>query len=234
MSTTDRIQPTHDRPSESARQRPLWWTGCAAGVLGAVATMASSPSVPVASRQSDASAALVRGFDGLDAKMRLSSAVGLTAVALLLVFVSELRRRLSSQEPTWSAVPLVAWAGGIAASAGLAVAFVVAAITGTLAQDGYRDTTLEVFSALGDNLAFGAWVPLGVTTGAIAVGSLRHGSLARWIGAVSAGATVLLLAAVLVGLPFASWLIACVWLVAAGIAVAQIETDPTASVIADR
>lgn len=40
----------------------------------------------------------------------------------------------------------------------------------------------------------------------------------RWLGALSALALVAVLAALLFGLPFASWALAGVWLVAAGVA----------------
>ena len=105
--------------------------------------------------------------------------------------------------------------------AALSVSFIVSAIAGTLVDEGYRDTTLETFGAFADNLAFAAWAPLGLTMASVAVSGLRQDTVPRWLGVISAGTTLLLLLALALGLPFASWILACGWLLAAGVACAR-------------
>lgn len=216
MTTTTQHPTTVDR-----RRRRIGWAGPAAGVVGALATMMSSTAVARGDRRSDPAAAVGEAFDGLAPVLKASSALGLVGVALVVVFVAELRARLDAAEPEGSTVPGLAWAGGVMAGAALSVAFIVTAVAGTLVDEGYRDTTLEVFGALADNLAFAAWAPLGLTMAAVAVGGLRRNAVPRWLGIVSAGTTAVLVAALLSGLPFAAWVLACAWLVAAGVDTAR-------------
>lgn len=197
------------------------WAGPAAGLTGALATMMSSTPVAVSDRRTDPASAITDAFDGLTTTLKASSAIGLISAALLIVFMAELRRRLDAQEPDGSTLPAITWAGGIMAAANLSVAFIITAIAGTLTDEGYRDTTLEVFGAIADNLAFAAWCPLGLSMAAVAIGGLRRNAVPRWLGIVSASTTIALLVALLLGLPFASWVLACAWLIAAGVATAR-------------
>src|SRR5690606_11301706 len=140
----------------------------------------------------DPAAAITDAFDGLATTLKAASALGLISVALLVVFMAVLRRRLEAQHPEGSVVPGLAWAGGVMAGAALSVAFIVSAVAGTLLDEGYRDTTLETFGALADNLAFAAWAPIGLTMAAVAVSGLKHSAVPRWLGLLSAGTTILL------------------------------------------
>ena len=169
----------------------------------------------------DPAAAITEAFDGLSTSLKAASALGFVSVALLVVFAVELRRRLEIETPASSAAPTLAGAGGLLAGAALSVAFIVSAIAGTLVDEGYRDTTLEAFGAFADNLAFAAWTPLGLTMAAVAVSSLRHQAVPRWLGVLSAVTTAMLVVALALGLPFASWILACGWLLAASVVLAR-------------
>lgn len=220
MTTT--AGPSTQTPTPTPTQRrPLAWSGLAAAVTGAVATMMSSTPVALDDRQTDPATAITGAFDGLATTLKAASAVGLLSVALLVVFISVLRQRLEARHHAGSILPGLAWAGGVMAGAALSIAFVVAAIAGTLVDEGYRDTTLETFGAFADNLAFAAWVPLGLTMAAVAASGLRHDAVPRWLGVLSTATTVVLLAAVGLGLPFASWILVCGWLLAASVATAR-------------
>ena len=217
MSRTTHTTRTADGRVRSVR-RAIPWTGVAAGVLGAIATMMSSTPADPSSRASDPAGTVTAAFDGLALTLKASSALGFVAVALLLVFAADLRRRLAAQDPAGGLGPGLAWAGALLAGAALAVAFMFAAMNGLLIAEGYRDTTLEAFSVIADNLAFAAWTPLGLTMAVVAVGAVRHASSPRWVGVLSAATLCVLIGALAVGLPFASWAIVCFWLVVAGVA----------------
>lgn len=206
------------------QSRLLPWSGVAAGITGAVATMMSSAAVDTSAREDDPAGAVIDAFEGLATTLKASAALGFLAIALLVVFVADLRRRLAAQERAGSIAPAVAWAGGLLTGGALAVSFAFAAMSSLLVDEGYRDTTLEVFSVITDNLAFAAWTPLGLTMAAIAVGALRNGSAPRWLGLVSALIVVVFVAALAVGLPFASWALGCVWLIVTGFACTRDRT----------
>lgn len=215
------MTPTVNPPTETLR-RSMAWSGLAAAITGAVSTMMSSTPVALGDRRADPASAITDAFEGLATTLKAASALGLISVALLIVFVTVLRQRLEAEHPAGSVVPGLAWAGGIMAGAALSVAFIVSAIAGTLLDEGYRDTTLETFGAFADNLAFAAWVPLGLTMAAVATSGLRHNAVPRWLGVLSTATTVVLLIALGLGLPFASWILACGWLLAASVATARL------------
>ena len=200
------------------------WTGATAAIIGAAATMLSSTPVAVDDRRADPASAVVQAYDGLTITLKAASGLGLLGAGLLVVFMAVLREWLEAHHPPGSAIPAIAWAGGLVAGAALTVAFIVSAIAATLIDEGYRDTTLEAFGALADNLAFAAWTPLGLSMAALAASGLRLGGTPRWIGAVSTATTVVLVLALAVGLPFAAWVIAFAWLLVTSAAVARSDT----------
>lgn len=199
----------------------LAWTGVGAGIAGAVACMLSALNIAPDDRRSDPVAAVIDAFDGAEVTLKTAAALGLIAAALVVLFATHLRHRLQQN----AVLADLAWAGGVITAGSVAIASLFTATAGTLTSDSYRDTTLEVYAATVSNLPFAAWMPLGLTMAASAAAFVRGRYVPAWLSAVSAIGLVALLAALALGLPFASWVIATIWLVAAGVATSRnVET----------
>jgi hypothetical protein len=191
----------------------LAWTGVGAGIAGALACMLSAPNITAEDRRSDPVAAVVDAFDGAEVTLKIAAALGLVAAALVVLFATHLRRRLEQN----AVLADVAWAGGLITAGSVAIASLFTATAGTLTSDSYRDTTLEMYAATVSNLPFAAWMPLGLTMAALAVAFVRGSHVPAWLSAVSAIGLAALVAVLALGLPFASWVIAAIWLVVAGV-----------------
>jgi hypothetical protein len=153
----------------------------------------------------------------------------MAASVLLLVFAAGLRRRLADRLPADSLLPNVA-------ASGLVVTSVVALL-------GVGFTTEIVFGLTDDEVAldpeFAAvvghwigtvpwlWVGAGVSGVCIALASLRHGALPRWIGLGGAGLGGLTLLAGLSPLQYMAGFVGPVLVLLLGVAFAFGDRDAT-------
>jgi hypothetical protein len=149
-----------------------------------------------------------------------------TAAALgIAVFAAGLRRRLAAQAPADSLLPVLATAGLASVSIMLLVGGGISTeLFWALSQDlGKADPDTIVANLAIFNTMAWVWAGIGLTTGSVATMALRHGSLPRWLGWVSAVATVLIVLTQLVPLQYMAAFVGAPWLVAAGIGLARQE-----------
>jgi hypothetical protein len=147
---------------------------------------------------------------------------GALAVA---IFAAGLRRKLAAQAPAQSLLPSLATAGLASVALMLLVGGgICTELFWHLAQDyGKSDPdTIAANLAIFDTMGW-VWAGLGLTTGAVAVAALRHGSLPRWLGRVSVVVTVLIGLTQLVPFQYLAAFIGAPWLIAAGIGLARSE-----------
>jgi hypothetical protein len=148
-----------------------------------------------------------------------------TAALGIVVFAAGLRRKLAAQAPADSLLPSLAAAGlGSVAIMLLVGGGISTELFWSLSQDfGDADPDTIVANLAIFNTMAWVWAGIGLTTGAVAVAALRHGSLPRWLGWVSAVATVLVVLTQLVPLQYMAAFVGAPWLIAAGIGLARQE-----------
>jgi hypothetical protein len=148
-----------------------------------------------------------------------------TAALGIVVFAAGLRRKLAAQAPADSLLPSLAAAGlGSVAIMLLVGGGISTELFWSLSQDfGDADPDTIVANLAIFNTMAWVWAGIGLTTGAVAVAALRHGSLPRWLGWVSAVATVLVVLTQLVPLQYMAAFVGAPWLIAAGLGLARQE-----------
>lgn len=198
--------------------------GAIAGVLALVAFVTSSSMSPEQSALAD-NALVAQHVMDKEALVWLFQVLTVGAALGVAVFAAGLRRKLAAQAPAQSLLPALA-------SAGLASVAVVLLVGGgsctelfwPLVQDfGEADPDTIAASLVTFNTIAWVWAGLGLTTGSVAVAALKHGSLPRWLGWVSAVATVLIALTQLVPLQYMAAFIGAPWLIAAGLGLARAE-----------
>lgn len=211
--------------SPSTTGRGWAWAGAAAGLAATVAFLTSSGIAP----QDDAlladNALLAEAVLDGEAIVWAFQVLCTVAAAGIAVFATGLRRRLAAQAPAESLVPTLATAG----LASVAIMLLVGGGISTelfwaLVQDqGKADPdTIAANLAIFNTMAW-VWAGIGLTTGSVAVTALKHGSLPRWLGWVSAVATGLIVLTQLVPLQYMAAFVGAPWLLIAGIGLARAE-----------
>jgi hypothetical protein len=196
-SLTSDLHPDAGRPHPAgAAGGPAkrWATaGWVAGLLGFATFLGPASALIVPTDDLDDNAKLVEHLDGLQGWIWAFQTSTFLLAVLVVVFGLGLRRRLAGQAPTGSILPDVA-AAGMLLVAGL---LLVGGGIGTEMFHSVRNihdvdpdtlaTQLTVYNTL-------AWVWAGgiLTTGAIAVAGLRHGSVSRGLGRFAAVMTGLI------------------------------------------
>lgn len=203
---------TDSPPADPARAAgrfrwwPLWAAGC--GLLGLTATALTD------TRAGSRPAVTVGAADAttLDqAMLRLGGLAGCLCVAALLVFAAGWQRRVTSTF-VWSLGARVVTFGLVTSAASLSLAI---GWTGALGshlrgdvEEEHYDSGLHVHEVLNDFSAYGGWLPVTVALGGLAWMAFAEGLVSRPLGAVAAGLTTLITAAVAVtgvpGLPYVS------------------------------
>ncbi len=186
-------------PTTATPSRRLWaWAGVGAGLAGLVSIGASMQidAVYAPDVAGDPAAIVGRLAEQTGAILTFHTATML-GLALLVVFVAGLRRRLAGQLPSRSLLPDVAAAGlGLVAVAqlmgsGLTTEFVF----GVSQPEDQLVPEAAVFFGHWVGTIPWLWVGAGIAGVAVAVAALRHGATARWVGwvgAVLGGVTLLL------------------------------------------
>lgn len=228
MATIQHPRPsTLDHPADVRADRPGgsrgWaWAGAGAGLVTAVAFLLSGSLSPTQEALADNAdvAAFVVGKQWVVWVFQVACSLAALGVAW---FAAGLRRQLAAQAPAQSLLPSLATAGlGSVAVVLLVGGGISTELFWHLAQDlGKADPdTIAACLAIFDTVAW-VWAGIGLTSGAVAVAALRHGSLPRWLGWVSAVATVLIALTQLVPLQYMAAFVGAPWLVVAGVGLAR-------------
>ncbi|WP_336921585.1 hypothetical protein [Aquipuribacter sp. SD81] len=188
-----------DASTRAAARRPrAWaWTGVAAGVLGVAAIQMSLLVTPV---YDDATAgdaeAITTAMGDLVPALLAFHLTTTTLLVLLPVVAAGLHRRLRTALPGTSLLPGVAAAGLLLVAA--------AALMGSALDTEFIFAAGEPDRVVPESVAFYGhwvgtvpwlWVGAGISGVAVAVASLRHGAVPRWLGVVGlvlGGLTLLL------------------------------------------
>ena len=208
-----------------APRRGWAWAGALGGLAGTAALLSSSGILP----QDDAlladNALLAEALIDKDVTVWIFQVLCTVAAFGIAVFAAGLRRRLVAQAPADSLLPALATAG----LASVAVMLLVGGGISTelfwqLAQDsGKADPdTIAANLAIFNTMAW-VWAGIGLTSGSMAVAALRHGSLPRWLGWVSAIATGLIVLTQLVPLQYMAAFVGAPWLLIAGLGLVRQE-----------
>jgi hypothetical protein len=200
------------------------WAGALGGLAGIGMIVASGAVVAPEAALADNALVLEEVIDADGAVWAFQVLCSVAALGVA-AFAAGLRRRLAAQAPADSLLPALA-------AAGLATVAVVLLVGGgiatelfwSLAQDpGEVDPdTVAAHLAVFATMAY-VWAGIGLTTGAVAVASIRHGALPRWLGWTSAVATVLVVLTQLVPLQYLAAFVGAPWLVVAGLGLARSE-----------
>jgi hypothetical protein len=208
-----------DEPANDRGRWPL--VGAAAGLFGFLATFIFS--VGEVPERIELSHSLFTELSPLS--HRLSFISGYVAVALLLVFAAQWRRRVESRVPGSTAAHVVPL-GLVTSAAGLTYGYGWKGALGNYMPGGaesgsFDDQGLYVYYVLNDFGTFIGWLGVVVAAGAVAWMALRERTISRWIGVVS-----LVPVLVVLGLGFAAGvagspgLLAPMWLMVTGLGLA--------------
>jgi len=219
--------PTLLRPDDNTpvRRNGWAWAGALAGVCG-LALFVIAPMVVETSGAVMADnlvlATELQGSGGIVWAVQVLTSL---AAALLVVFGAGLRRRLVEQEPVASLLPTVAFAGTLLTAT-------MALVGGGISTELFWYLSRDVADSDPDTVAAAltvfstmpwVWAGLGLSAGAVALASLRHGSVQRWIGWTSAVLAVLVLATQMFPVQYLALLPGSIWLLATGIGLIRRE-----------
>ena len=235
MSTYDRTTPTDLHPptvravesSPATTGGPAWaWSGVVAGLCGIVTFIVSPTLVSEWTDEIMADNELLAAeLVGSEAKVWVTQVLTSLAAILLVVFGAGLRRRLAAQEPVGSLLPNVAFGGTLLTATMCLVGGGISTELYWSLAEGAGATDPDTLAAqLGIfNTMLWVWAAMGLTAGAVAIAALRHGSVQRWIGWVSAVLTALIVVTQVVPMQYMALVPASLWLVIAGIGLARRE-----------
>jgi hypothetical protein len=231
MSTpTPTPAPTPIHADRTTEHTPVHHRGWAwAGVLAGVCGLAMFLVAPTVVEYSDAvmadNAVLAEQLNDSELVVWAVQVLTSLAAGLLVVFGAGLRRRLAEQEPVGSLLPNVAAAGALLTAA-------MCLVGGGVGTELFWYLSEDVASSDPDTVA-GAltifntvpwvWAGLGLSAGAVALASLRHGSVQRWIGWTSAGLAALVALTQVLPVQYIALLPGSIWLVVGGIGLTRRE-----------
>ncbi|MGD9703078.1 MAG: hypothetical protein AB7Q42_15430 [Acidimicrobiia bacterium] len=208
----------------SAHSSSWAWAGAIAGVLGIAGFFLSGAVAPTRDELAD-NATVLAAIEGAEWAVWVYQSLTVATAAALVVFAAGLRRRLDEQAPVGSLLPTVAFTG-------LALVAAMSLVGGGISTELFWNMTagtgevdpdtvaanLGVFNTMG-----WVWAGMGLTSGAVAIAALRHGSLPRWIGWCSVVATALIALLQLVPLQYLALVPGSLWIIAAGIGLGRRE-----------
>lgn len=228
MTTTLTTEPgpQPDAPTDATSTGRGWaWAGAAAGAIAFVAFMTSSSMAPGDDALMADNALLAEHVIDKEAIVWTFQVCCSVAALGVAIFAAGLRRKLAEQAPAGSLLPTLAGAGlASVAIMLLAGGGISTELFWQLGQDLGKADADTIASNLGifNTLAW-VWAGAGLSSGAVAVAALRHGSLPRWLGWVSAVVTALIALTQLVPLQYMAAFIGAPWLIIAGIGLARSE-----------
>lgn len=165
------------------------WVG---GILGFATFLGPGSALIVPTDDLDDNAKLVEHLDGLQGWIWAYQTTTFLLALLVVIFGLGLRRRLAGQAPTGSILPDVAAAGMVLVAALLLVGGGISTemFHSVRNIDDVDPDTLATHLAIYNTLAW-VWAGGILTTGAIAIAGLRHGSVSRGLGRFAAVMTAL-------------------------------------------
>ncbi len=213
------------RPAATAEGRRAWaWAGALTGLAGVAMTVVTG-SVTVTEEAMADNAVVLEQIIDKDAfvwAFQVACSLGALGAA---VFAAGLRRRLAVQAPADSLLPSLA-------AAGMAAVAIMLLVGGGISTELFWSLTRSTSEVDPDTVAANlgifntmawVWAGAGLTAGAMAVAALRHGSLPRWLGWVSAVTAGLILLVQLVPLQYMAAFVGAPWLLIAGLGLARSE-----------
>jgi len=214
-----------DRVGAGADQRPTWaWAGALAGLAGIAMILLSGGLAVTEGAMADNARIVDEIIDKEGVVWAFQAVCSLGALGAT-VFAAGLRRRLAVQAPADSLLPSLA-------AAGMAAVAIMLLVGGGISTELFWSLTRTAEEidpdTVGANLGIfntmaWVWAGAGLTAGAVAVASLRHGSLPRWIGWVSAIAAGLVLLVQLLPVQYMAAFVGAPWLLVVGLGLARAE-----------
>lgn len=219
--------PTPLRPDDTTpTRRNGWaWAGALAGVCGLALFMVAPMVVETSDEVMADNLVLATELQGSGGIVWAVQVLTSLAAVLLVVFGAGLRRRLVEQEPVTSLLPTVALAGTFLTAA-------MALVGGGISTELFWYLSRDVAESDPDTVAAAltifntmpwVWAGLGLSAGAVALASLRHGSVQRWIGWTSAALATLVLATQVLPVQYIALLPGSIWLLVTGIGLTRRE-----------
>lgn len=198
----------------------LWaWAGAVAGLAGVVGIQASMAMSAAYNEETAGNAiAITAEFAGQRTAMLVMHLTLMVGTVLLLVFAAGLQRRLRIALPEFSILPAVAAFGLVLTSA--------ATLLGTgldtellfgLGEPGQMVPEVAVVASHWMGTIPWLWVGAGVSGLAVAVASLRHGAVPRWLGWASVVLGGLTLLTGISPLQYLAGFVGPVWVLVAGV-----------------
>jgi len=212
------------RSADAAHGRGWAWAGALAGIA-AIGMIVVTGGVAVTEEALADNALVLDEVIDADGYVWAFQVLCSAAALGVVIFAAGLRRKLAAQAPADSLLPALAAAGLASVAMMLLVGGGISTeLFWSLVQDaGKADPdTIGAHLAIFNTMSW-VWAGIGLTTGAVAVAAIRHGSLPRWLGWVSAVVTVLVVLTQLVPLQYMAAFVGAPWLVVAGVGLARAE-----------
>jgi hypothetical protein len=210
-----------------SRRRRGWAYAGLLGGIGSFVFFLGPASVLTPSRDSYAdNADVLAELDGKAGWVWAFQTTGVALAVLLVIFALGLRRRLAGQEPAGSLVPDLAGLGLIL----MAIMTLVGTGISTEMFHALRNSDEVDPDTVASHLAIYntlAWVWAGgiLTTGAMAVAGLRHGSVSRRFGRFAAVMTVLVGVTQVLPFQYLAVLPMAIFLIVCGVSMVRTESD---------
>ncbi len=160
-------------------------------------------------------ATMLDKLEAVSGTMTLGGGIQALVAMGVVIFGALVRRTLLGSEPEGALTPTIAWGGALVTASMISVGAALAQLTGATESPADPAVLLGLYN-ITESFFAGAWCALALTAGAVAFAGLARGSVARWLGGVSAFIAVLLLLAQVV-VPWAGWFPALIWVIVASI-----------------
>ena len=205
-----------DRPPTNSRRASRIGTialGLAIGVVGFIslemtaAGFSLEDNLPVAT--------MVEKLEAVSGTMTLGGGLQALVGLGVVIFGALVRRTLLRSEPEGALTPAIAWGGALVTASMISVGAALSQLTGASKSPTDPALLLAGYN-LSESFYAGAWCALALTAGAVAFAGLARGSVAKWLGGVSAFIAVLLVLAQVV-VPWAGWFPAVIWILVASL-----------------
>ncbi|WP_238015852.1 hypothetical protein KZZ52_28450 [Dactylosporangium sp. AC04546] len=197
------------------------WALCGAlgGLIGLVGLLVGADLTGGVGDGIKDSALVVAEIAGKRNYVWLYQVVSAASAGLIVVFAAGLRRHLAAQEPAGSLVPGVAGTGlGLVAAVLLVGGGMSTELYWALGEpERWDPDTIAAMVEIYNTIAW-VWTGAGVAALAVAIGGFRHGSVAKWLAAVSAVLAVLVFATQAYPAQYAALFAGALWVIVAGLA----------------
>jgi hypothetical protein len=224
MTATLTRTDAHVAPGPRTAGRGWAWAGALAGLAG-IGMVVVTGSVTVTEEALADNALVLDQVIDAEAAVWAFQVLCSAAALGIVVFAAGLRRKLAAQAPADSLLPALAAAGlGTVAVMLLVGGGISTELFWSLLQDAedLDPDTIGAHMAIFNTMAW-VWAGIGLTTAAVAVAAIRHGSLPRWLGWFSVVVTVLVALSQLVPLQYMAAFFGAPWLLVAGVGLARAE-----------